>query len=191
MNRNLYIVISFVVLSSASVCACLLRTEPPIETVRTGNVEIELSADAHRPSLTFSKAGKKLCRVTFAEGGGPISEMKATRWLDGGIALAVEVDGKAGRRAYFWATLFPNAQADRSGARLIKLAQGKMLDDAEDHDIVGLVTRGDSLYVVLCRHEREPEESVSGYVYVNNCAITTGIAGELYRLDTEVLRKKL
>jgi hypothetical protein len=159
-----------VVLGSAGLAQAADSTAAPLRTtVVAQKVEaVATTADDGLSLLLSTKNAKQARNVKLTGAVGPITEIRAAKWLGWGFVLAVETkDAKAGTQSYHWLTAWVGSE------EVGQPAQARFLRTETDYDIAGVVnSQSDSINIVLTRHVREGErQTVDGYVFIHNCPV--------------------
>jgi len=169
-SKNSFLALLVGILGAADVAPAADQvTAPQQTTVVVQQFEAIASASDDGLSLLLStKDGKAARKVSLTGAVGPISEIRAAKWLGMGLVLAVESrDAKTGERSYHWLTAWVGPQ------EVGQPAQARFLKTETDYDIAGVVnSQSDSINIVLTRHIREGErQTVDGFVFIHNCPI--------------------
>jgi len=127
--------------------------------------------------LTLSVNGKGKVNVDLPQSEN-VSEVRIGRWMDRGIALAIETrDSKTKESSYFWST----AWVDVKSSQVAKPVASRFLKSKIDYDVVGVLnSQGDSICITLLRHQRgNDSQGFDGKIYVNNCPVAPSVKGIL------------
>jgi hypothetical protein len=159
-----------------------LSNEPISEALAVSSAVVQATvADEGREVVLSVVAGKAVVVNVGLPRDGRVTEIRMTRWMNMGIALAIEKqDAETGKFTYYWST------ARMYDGQIAQPVVDRFLNSEIDYDVAGVVnSQSDSIYISLLRHERHEESvSLSGYVYVNNCPVAPGLTGRLYPLQS-------
>ncbi len=173
------------ILAVLLICRPAVAAEPATQPSTQPAVKIvpatitSVNVDPNDPKILlvrFDHAGKTFDhRVDFHE---PIKDFRYCPWIYGqGIAIVARtVIGEESN--YFYATIYCEENQSTHPAMKIHAPKGA-------YPVLGIAnTGGDSIVVTAAKHQRNPKESVSGWVYIDNCPLTDVLAEKDYVIGT-------
>jgi hypothetical protein len=154
----------------------------PRDSTKVDDAYVTMTAsDDRRQARVLFGDGTSQPLVDVPKGAGRITELQICTWLSRGVAVVAEVtNDEKKERSYHWATAWVNPWQ-----KVVRPSGGaEFLRTSDDYDLGSLVnSESDSIYMVLSRHRRMPfEETVDGYVFINNCPIAHS-KGSVARFD--------